>query len=480
MSIDAKAVYEPVKDVLYDVTQKTVPVDASTLYRGEQRITAQVGGSSATGLNVGGVQTKFVIQNGSNFKLRWDTCALAVRGRFHTGAAQPAACALSCPAWNIIADQIDSIILTINDSSTAVYNISNGLYVYDYTARLFRNYTWDVLNNMDEQIFSPIEGNASPNWITRTNVPVYPALTAVQVERRARHRVAELASRETKFISFQDLFPRFPACIMNNLRKIQLEIVWRNHSVRGMEHGVGAAGTECYLITNAEIVTDYYVLAPATQITEINQKASQAVDNVAYLNTQVLDYTYTGGDIIISGLKNIDSVMVMQMARGQVNVDSTVIGQSCGQFMLVSAGATSATTTFPDNESEAGAAGTLVPLTSAQLQLGEITYPPQELSIINDGSPDLGHLYQEYLKCLNVCASRTSKPIPFGVFKSTLPFVCLKPWSNNAPHLSREGRDLILRLRSALPAAAGRNVAIVVFKTMVMQVTPDSSVSINY
>lgn len=491
-SIDVKAVYQPTKDPLYDVTQKTVPVDSSTLYRGEQRITAQTGGSSATGLNVDGAQTKFIIQNGSNYKLRWDTCALSVRGGFDNGAG--GACVNAVPAWNIIADQIDSIILTINDSSTAIYNVANGLYVYDYSARMLRNYTWDVLNSMDEQLFTPLEGegaaNITPAFITKTFAaagppPTYtfPAENNNQQIRRLRHRVSELLARESKFIPFQDLFPRFPSCVMNNLRKIQIEIVWRNHSIVGMEDYVGAGARnplERYFITNCEIITDYYVLTPATQVTEMNQKSAQVVDNVAYLNTQVLAPVFNGGDIMISGLKNVESVMVMQLSRGQPNSIADlnanhVEGISCGQFQLIDVGATSLLATYPTNQTEVGA-GALTPITTVQMQMGEVTYPPQEIPC----GTDLTHLYHEYLKTLNACASRTTKPMPFHIFKTTMPFICLKPWANNAPHLSREGRELQLRIRSTLPANAGREIAIIVFKLMTMQIQPDASISVNY
>lgn len=44
-TIDVKQVYVPQKDGIYDITQKPIPVDSSTLYRGSNRISAQVGGS---------------------------------------------------------------------------------------------------------------------------------------------------------------------------------------------------------------------------------------------------------------------------------------------------------------------------------------------------------------------------------------------------------------------------------------------------
>jgi len=491
--MDPKSVYAPSKDILFDMTSKTIPVDSSTLYRGENRITAQLGGTSTTGngLNVEKKQTRFVIQNGTTSKLRWDTCALAVRGKFTDGVAGGAGnCVYGVPAWNALADNIESINIHINDSSTPIYECSGGNYVVDYSARLLRNYGWDILNNMDEQIFTPIAGSdadnnfAPPEWITNSKT-ITDTFTSVQDERFSRHRVGDADCYSTKYISFQDLFPRFPVAIMNNLRKMAIEIVWQDHSKTCMEHIENGANPTVmdpdasYLITSCEIITDFYIMAPVTQINEVNQKTAQGVDNVAYLNSQVIDYTYTGGEVMISGLKNVESVMVLQLARGKTNTDGTVAGNSCGQFMLFNNAIDAATTTFPDNCSHLDTTPSHL-IKSVQMSLGEVTYPPYELKTVNDNSPDLTGLYYEYLKALNCVGSRTSKPMPLHVFQSVMPFILLKPWSSNASHLSREGKDLSLRLGKGTTSTAATQISIVIFKLNVLQISPDGATTINY
>jgi hypothetical protein len=484
-SMNPKEVYVPQKDVLYDITNKNVPVDTSTLYRGSNRMSAQTGGSVAntSGLNTTAANTKFVISSGSNYKLRWDTMALAVRTTFDNGTAGQSA-AYGCPAWNAIADNIERMSLKINDSSVEIYNCSSGNYIYDYTARLLRNYTWDVLNDMNEEIFAPICALESEATISSTslitNVSTLAGFNDAQISRRYVNRVATVGAYTTKMISFQNLFPRFPPCLIGNLRKIEIEIQWRDNSTDCMEHindGVDLDTDTRMRITNCEIITDYYVMSAETQVSEVNQKKEGAVDNIAYLNTTVIDKEYSGADIIISGQRNVDSIMVLQLARGCENVNATREGQSCGQFMLINSAKGSATNTFPTNNQLSGS-GTITPITSCQVQIGEINYPNYDLQVINDSSPDYTQLYYEYLKCLNCVANKTAKPMPFHFFATVMPFICLKCWSNNATHLSREGKDIILRIKSTITSSS--HIAIIIFKTMTCQITPDSSVTLNY
>jgi len=96
----------------------------------------------------------------------------------------------------------------------------------------------------------------------------------------------------------------------------------------------------------------------------------------------------------------------------------------------------------------------------------------------NYGSVDFKNLYMEYLKALNLISHKTVKPIPFKLFQTTMPFVFLRPWSNSNSHLSREGRDLIIKIKS--PISESSKIAVILFRLMVMQIAPDGSVSLNY
>lgn len=516
-TINPKEVYVPKTDELYTMTQKPIPVDSSTNYRFGSKISAQMGGSvstAGTGLNTTKAQTKFVISNSSNARLRWDTLGLAVRCKFDNGTADTS-CAHAVPSWNAIADNIESISLNYNASSVPVYNCSNH-YVYDYTARLFRNYDWNVLNDMNQEIFAPITsedtyyvgdqtattgvgkvavrgGMYLPRYCYKHRTggaDDYP--DEFQNHQRRRYylnNVIDETRSMTKIISFQNLFPRFPASILQNLRSIELDIVWKDNSTSCMEHILTDQASRM-LIRNVEIWTDYYVLAPTTQIMNVNERVGQSVDNISYLSTQIIEKDYNSGDIMISGVRNLDSVMIFQMARGMSNTTTTtttnghVEGQSCGEFMLINSALGCAADTFPWGQSTnidgVGATDitTITPIKSVQIQYGtDVIYPNQELKTINDGT-DFTQLYYEYLKCLNSVAHKFINPIPYHFFSNTLPFICLRPWSNNGTHLTREGKDLIIRIGSDITTSS--KIYIVLFKTQVVQLQPDSSVSVNY
>lgn len=214
--------------------------------------------------------------------------ALAVRGNFIKGGTTGTA----PPAWNAIADNIESISLRYNDSSSPIYQCDNSNFVVDYSARLLRNYSWDVLNSMSEELFTPIAGcdhyllgdstaTTGVGAITIAGglkMPVWKKTTdavysQTQWTRFYTNRCATHTAYTTKMLSFQNLFPRFPQAIINNIRKLQIDITWNNHYKTCMEKLTGDT-TSSYLITNCEVITDFYVLTPTQQIKEVDEKAS--------------------------------------------------------------------------------------------------------------------------------------------------------------------------------------------------------------
>jgi len=381
-TIDPKIAYASEKDPLYDITSnKKIPVDQSTTYRGSNRITPQSGSADITGLNVNGAQTKIIFSNGSNFKIRWDTCCLAVTCTFTDGQEAETYCTKSVPAFNAISKNIESINLLINNSSTDVYSCSNSLYSYDYTSRLLTNYSWDVLNNnMNEQIFGPIyleNETEFPKYMTSETA----TFSYTQKIRMYLNRIGDIIKGDdytytTKYIPFVDLFPRFPQSVIGNIRNVEININWRDASNDCMECQKDDKGM--MYIVKCEVLTDYYVMSPITMTSEVMQKTQQTVDNVGYLNTQVLEMTYNGGDIQISNVKNLQYLMIMQESLAMGNKDNTLYGESIGQYMLINNAKNSATTFFPFNVStcdQDNLTGITEPISSIQIQYGEISYP---------------------------------------------------------------------------------------------------------
>lgn len=491
---DSKAfVYQ--KDPLLDLSQRPTPIDSSSQFRQSNIINATSGGK-ASGTNVAlndstPEKAVFSFSNGSNYKIRWETMGVAFKCFHSVSAADHATACASCPPWNILPYQIESVSLRFNNSSTDVYTSSNNTFVYDYMARLFKNYDADVLNHMDSQLMTPIwsdtlsTDNIYNAYDSTDNTPK--VFTSLQTERRNRHNVGAVTNKGTYVIPFIDFFPRMTG-VFNNLRSVQLEIQFSGSHSGHYEHiytgeGAGAAKTTGnFNILEVYLITDYYSLSPTSMIQTVSEKSEGKSDMISYLCPLSSMMTYTkNSDLLLASQKNLQEVWIMQMAYGKTNKTGeakVLTAQSPGNLMLVDIGADALTDTFPTHQSEYGA--NYKHMTGISMTYGEINYPQYVISTDQSNRFDGAALYYEYLKSLNCVGSHSVIPIPYSIWSRILPFAVLRPWSNNGSKLTKEGKDLVIKMTSNSTAMTSTVFCVICFQLRVVQISPDGSVSINY
>jgi len=242
---------------------------------------------------------------------------------------------------------------------------------------------------------------------------------------------------------------------------------------------IHTTGNGAFIITDCDIITDYYSLASPAQVSAISEKVQGASDSITYLNPIVHSMTYSiNSDVMVGSQKNLESCWVMQGTAGHGNSTSASYYNGSGHLMLLNLNAHVATTHIAKTQNDATDGA---PLSSIQCQYGEIMFPPYTLETANGAISDLSSAYNEYCKLLNVIGSHAIKPIPFHVYSRILPFIALRPWSSHGQHLTQEGKDLIVKLRMCSTSAITTTaINIICFRLQVCQIAPDGTVSINY
>lgn len=490
----------PTIDPEFTKFHKSIPVDTSSTSRQSIKLTAQDGSQTTrtSGLNIEKRTTRFMFNNMANSRLRLNSSVVCFKCHC-TDSTGSANMTTACVPWNVIAHQIDNIALYINNSSIPIYKSSAGTYASEYASRLYSSYDWNHINNeMDEQLYGPIElSQRADTYTSATSYdededeytttttstithaqPLYTIATATafnhtQAERIARHNTSNYQKNQTKMIPICDLIPTLPTGIINQLRSFMLEITYRDKSTE-LETLNGDAGSIFH-------ITECYMLLDMINMTQEQQKIEEAnkqVPNIIpYLTTQCFQMKYNKDtDIVIGSQKNIMAVMVMHPAVGEENSVSDREATSTGQTMLFNC--SHATTAFLRDSTETGTTNQIIE--RVNIQYGNITYPTipiQTVDMLSDGtkSPNLAELYHYYLIALNSLGNKLIKPIPFNIFSTTQPFIFLKPYSNNAGHLTKTS-DLIIQMRGGADSLCN----VILYKLVILKIESDGSIIMEY
>lgn len=531
----SQALYEGVHDPIYSVLNKQVAVSQDTLKKATRRIPASSNGSGSIAVPLNGLQTVFNFSNGTNYKMRWDTTRLNVGGVFTAMAAVTTAVACS-PPWNLFGQLIDEIALNFNGHGTAIYTKTGAnLYKACFTARLLRHYTMEQLEKMSDFLFTPIEGDkyylrahvnetefANDGNVIKSDGAAYiqfanadgaaaiadPAaafwskdkssLSGGAAERQRKYIGADSATR-TQFLSipFADLFPRFQG-VPKNLRSVQIMIKWAPIANIHMEYAncanANAGGviqpntsTGTFRITSCDIVTDDYVMSAGQSMESVQEKLEAEPDNIAFMDTEVLLRDWTANDIILPSKKNLDSLMMIQFSDDVHNLAETNGQynwryQSSGQFLFFN-GQAAANNVFRLS-SDIITANTTVNPTMLQIEYGDVQYPNNPIQLLTGSATThfkSDELYYEYIKAFGKVGDRvTGQPMSKDLFCSTMPFVFLKPYSNEAIKLS-DTRDLVIKMTGAsgnvstAPGAA--RFSIILFSPKFWRIAVDGTLS---
>ena len=486
--------------------------------------------------------TLFALGASTTSPFRFNTMGLRLKMLFHklgdptTSAPAAATSAVNnladampfnSPSWNLVGSLINQIKLSIND--TEVYSCTPTYFLQEFTARLIRNHTYDSLESSDHMLFTPCfdrdytaasqAGNAAVEPTTagtHTIAPAtYPSVStsysryigdnsgvnqfygymaqvnpfgaSPQTIERAKRWIWGSSTQYrtiTKIIPFADLFPRFPDSLITNIRQIRIEIIW-NSTTDLLDHfALGAPSTTDAAVSvfSCDILSDTYIPQAQQFNASVDEKLKGESDKCAFLSTQVFNLTYNPGtDLIIPGLSNFDSCVVMQTARGLSNGQLTTAIRtynSNGQTLIFGNSATATANTIKLRADDPTPTDSL-PITSAQIQFAGRLYPSSTIQTVQTSNVtqcfDPTQLYLEYRKFCGKLARRDlSAAVPMWAFKGSFPFIAIRPWSDNGFHLS-SGGDLILRMQGG---TAGP-VQIVVFRVVIAEISSDGVVSIH-
>lgn len=512
------ALYNPVHDAVFNVLSKQVAIDQDTQKKGTRRIPASSNGSGEEGTlsRLNGKRTEFNFSNGSNYKMRWDTTRLNVGVKFLQDDTTKATAVGVAPSWNLLSKLIRQITLNFNGHGTAIYNKSSaGDFKACFTSRLLRHYTLEELEKMSSFLFTPVAGDKMylremPNSGLYDNgcdvvqsstagtyikfdatggasVATSGALAVFKgvalsagAEERARRYIGSDSHLRTHVLSvpFCDLFPRFQG-VPKNLRSVQMSIEWESDT--DILENAGASSTGVVHIVSCEIVTDDHILSTGQSMATLNEKMAAEPDNICFIDTDIMTYQWSGADIIKPSVRNLQDVMIMQFADDVTTAVGTSGGryQSCGQLLLAN-GQTLSGSGRRVSSQEINSNYADVP-SSVQIEYGDVQYPNSPINMLNGHHFDSSAIYYEYLKALGKVADRMNgSPLPRDLFASTMPFIWLRPFANDAVKLS-DAKDLIIKMSGSSSSVSSSlktgDIKVIIFQLKCFRIAVDGTVS---
>jgi hypothetical protein len=130
---------------------------------------------------------------------------------------------------------------------------------------------------------------------------------------------------------------------------------------------------------------------------------------------------------------------------------------------------------------EPAVAGTSEPATECYMSIDGVSYPgsqPVRLTQTTNGRVcfDPVPAYREYLKAIaRTSRVDTAPAIPYEIFASTMPFIMIKPWSDNGVHLNTHTSDIQFYITggSSWVRPTGNQISVVVFHLKVFRIGVD-------
>jgi len=274
----------------------------------------------------------------------------------------------------------------------------------------------------------------------------------------------------TKYIPFSILFPSMGDAIFRNLNNIKIEIRFAptfdhlihtsaiipsgaDPSVAGESaHALGqtqVAGRTYQgevRVIKADLYLDSYTPEALKSIELAASKAGQDSDILPMLTTELIRWKYTpSNDFILPSKSNVDTLMMFKPTRQTFTAAAYDGGnifrryQSNGQFHLFTNGEDPQYWRTADNA--VASPNSTRFMQSLQVRFDSNPYPSNAIEIVsrvNDQDCfNPTQLYHEYLKATKRLGRLESSPaVPLHIFKSTMPFAMIRPWSDESPHRS--------------------------------------------
>jgi len=525
MATDTTSFYTAVGDNILSTFDTTVSIDKSIERKSVRNIPPT---NSST------LQSSFNFSmNTSNTRTRWDTTFLQFKVKISAADKVSVATNNVSPAWNAVAELIDSIRLGFNSSGSDIYSVSNGYFLPCFTSRLLRYYSITELNKKD-YLFTPIavdgltdeyimrrptaaeysvgttlydsEGlpqhilaDADPAVAGALAVGVNP-LTAAAIVSPTRFPAAY--QRYLKYVKvnptngadtnvnreiivkipFCELFPRMIGCF-KNVRSVQIDVNYKS-SVALERHSSSdliSDGILWYIPGTCKVITDDYILSTGESAVALESKLTNGVDNISILRPNIQEMVFNSGDLIISAKRNLESVMIMQFANKCIsgNADTAAFtSSSTGQFYLFNSETVGATQIERRIYSKGiVSADQKLPPSTVQIAYGNLLYPETPISLVSNNSFDATGIYYEYNKASGKIGDRlTGSLIPFDTYQSTMPIIWLKPFTGSAAHLS-DAQDILIKFGSnSITFSKDKSFYAIVYELVSFRVNVDGTV----
>lgn len=411
----------------------------------------------------------------------------------------------SAPSWNLCGAFVSQMVISMN--GVPIYSSVSGHFLEDWTAKLIYMYSHDELDN-HPGIFGPIGDTSYTGYSARAAAAVEPSGTVVQsiypnqlmalsapYVKLAKHattidsastfvgfnpsynpkaedpclkaRAMEYCGGAnthlrviTKIIPLRDILP-IPDAVYANLRTLDIKINWVN-DLDLLDHFNTTVATQSGVrLLNCDLVTDSYMMSIPQSITSITEKGGAQSEILPYYNTMMFNPTYIpGSDLRLPNVSNCQAIFIMQLAKDFTNGQSATSEagySSTAQFLLF--GDSSSTLAVNDLRLKADAIRAIAtdasPISDVQVSIGGRDYPSTPIITSNALSAaticfDPSQLYMEYCKAVGkFCRRDVSPAITYSQFKSVCPFICIRPYADNALHLS-DARDITIRMHGGI------------------------------
>jgi len=281
--------------------------------------------------------------------------------------------------------------------------------------------------------------------------------------------ISKAADPNKKFVirvPVRDLLLGLNLGICNNIRSIQLKIRWTSDRTVYFENvskdyigtGVNAPPNpisdytinQNLFITQARILLDEYVPNVGTELTSLNDKLDQKSDKIAFIDRDARLVNWSGDDVLFTNIKNLDHIFLTQfsndcyLATEDANNDK---GATSGQFYLFNSECdnnNNVKANYRYNSQELVTTDKKSVLTNMSMFYGNVQYPNGKLlEVVKNNQLNTTELYYEYLKAIGKL-NGGQPAVTYEMFKNVMPFIMLKPFTNNAVRLG--SGDLTLRL----------------------------------
>ena len=472
-----------VNDPLYSTFQNSVPIDKDTNNKSVQILPPVAGNdassSAASSPTVMSDVQSFSFNPASPYsRIRLDTSVL--RQYFTVAKADGDAPSNVKLPWNFIAHLFNRWSISINNNHISTKNSEDEV-MTDFTTKILCNLNKDVgkymvfmpdedecysvpLSTDSKAVFVDTEpivdsGNENYKIIQAPNDDADETITTSGTANVAYNAANKELLKSIKIKQLKSLKHRLYCVdiplyffigikgISNNIRNIQLEINNKGEALNILDKFNGVSSDGKVFLKKQRIICDVYNVSSVQDFQSASTKNANVDEHFVHYDTYLNRVTLSGSQsVIINNKKNVDRAVIYNFGFGQKATIgatvSTTLTYNPGDMYIPFSGHAEEAQADADGASTKGqllyatqqrntANGRT--LKNVQMSIGNLIYPPQALEFTDsENRLDLTSVYEEYLKATDTFDNFTVSPlVTWEQFNKTLPFIMLKPWSNN-------------------------------------------------